>query len=258
MTPAGFGLASDAVHVWTLLGPAPNDAMATLMGVLDDQETERVARLHFRGLRESLITSHGALRFLLGHYLGLDAEKIRFAVGPHGKPRLEPTNRLSFNMAHSGALTVVALTMDCHIGVDVERIQPLCDFRQVAAEFFCPDEVRELMSLPPEDQQDAFFCAWTRKEAYLKASDIGLSTGLSRVCVSVKPKSPPRIIHVNNEADYAEPWTLVDLPLAPLYRAALAYRARRRSLSYFRITNFAEFTQPSPLFDTACWIQRNE
>jgi 4'-phosphopantetheinyl transferase len=227
------------------------------MGVLDDQETERMARLHFSDLRESLITSHGALRFLLGHYLGLDADQIRFAVGPQGKPRLEPTNRLSFNMAHSGVLAVIALTMDCHIGVDVERLRPLCDFRQVAAEFFCPEEVRELMSLPREHQQDAFFCGWARKEAYLKASEIGLSTGLNRVCVPMKPNSPARIIHVNDDANYAREWTLVDLTLAPLYRAALAYRARQRSLSYFRLTNFAEFTQPSLLFDPACWLHPN-
>lgn len=99
-----FELMASDIHVWTLFGAAPHDAIATLAEVLDPQEQARVARLRFRELRESLITSHGVLRFLLGCYLRLDAHKVRFAFGQNGKPRLAPPSRLSFNMAHSGDL----------------------------------------------------------------------------------------------------------------------------------------------------------
>jgi phosphopantetheinyl transferase len=69
------------------------------------------------------VASERALREILGRYLGLPAEELRFETGRHGKPRLaSPQDELAFNLSHSGSLALVAIARR-EVGVDVERIR---------------------------------------------------------------------------------------------------------------------------------------
>lgn len=49
-------------------------------------------------------------------------------------------------MAHSGDLAVVALTLGCEIGVDVEQICPLSGMQEIADRFFGREEASEVMA----------------------------------------------------------------------------------------------------------------
>lgn len=69
------------------------------------------------------VASQWALREILGRYLGLPGEELRFEAGEYGKPRLaDPEGELAFNLSHSGALALVAVARR-EVGVDVERIR---------------------------------------------------------------------------------------------------------------------------------------
>jgi 4'-phosphopantetheinyl transferase len=112
---------------------------------------------------------------------------------------------------------------------------------QIAAHFFCSEETAEIMSLPPNERERAFFCCWTRKEAYLKAIGHGLSMPLDGFRVTVLPNTPAHFVHLGHGAVDTDAWTLHDLHLAPDYAAALAYPDRQRSLSIFPIVDPADF-----------------
>lgn len=81
------------------------------------------------------VASDRALRVILGRYLGLPADELRFETGSHGKPRLAaPEGELEFNLSHSGSLALVAVARR-EVGVDVERIRakrPLGFYRRWA------------------------------------------------------------------------------------------------------------------------------
>lgn len=69
------------------------------------------------------VDSRWALREILGRYLGLPADELRFETNRHGKPRLaSPAGGPSFNLSHSGSLALVAVA-GREVGVDVERIR---------------------------------------------------------------------------------------------------------------------------------------
>ncbi|HEX6206277.1 MAG TPA: hypothetical protein VFZ29_10790 [Solirubrobacterales bacterium] len=69
------------------------------------------------------VDSQGALREILGRYLGLPADEMRFETNRHGKPRLaSPAGGPAFNLSHSGSLALVAVGRR-EVGVDVERIR---------------------------------------------------------------------------------------------------------------------------------------
>jgi 4'-phosphopantetheinyl transferase len=239
MSSADVGqLSQENIHVWTFPSTAADDTVAALARVLNAEETERAARFQFAHLRDSFVIAHGVLRFLLGRYLKIDPAKVQFSFGSKGKPAATEASGLQFNMTHSGALTAIALATRCEIGFDVEKIRPLSDMLQIAERYFCQEEAAELRSLPGELRENAFFCCWARKEAYIKAIGAGLSAPLNGFRVTVDPKAVPRFIHINNDIAEANLWELHDLNLTSGYAAALAYRAPRRALCFFPIDDF--------------------
>ena len=69
------------------------------------------------------VDSRGALREILGRYLGLPADELRFETNRHGKPRLaSPAGQPAFNLSHSDSLALVAVA-GREVGVDVERFR---------------------------------------------------------------------------------------------------------------------------------------
>jgi 4'-phosphopantetheinyl transferase len=130
---------------------------------------------------------------------------------------------------------------DCGVGIDLERLRPIADTAEIARRYFCPEEAAEILSLPPDERDAAFFRCWTRKEAYIKAIGDGLSCPLDSFQVSIEADAQPRIVHIAGDRTAAAIWTLHDLPLAPDYVAALAYRDRPRVVSVFPIDDLAGF-----------------
>jgi 4'-phosphopantetheinyl transferase len=240
------------VHVWPIRIEAPDTVVARFQPLLAPDETARAARFHFDHLQRRFILSRGALRILLGHYLDIAADRIEFSYGSRGKPSLAAPAGIHFNASHSGDVALLAFTLHCEIGVDVEKMRPISDMRGIASRFFCAEESTELMALPPEERERAFFLCWTRKEAYLKAVGEGLYAPLNDFCVTLRPGEPARFIHLRNDAAAAKAWTLHDLDAAPGHAAALAYHDAPRQVHLLPladpagllVSNFTGFRRP--------------
>ena len=229
------------VHVWTLPTQVADSVALKFEAVLSPDEKDRAARFRFDHLRRSFVVARGALRSLLGRYLGIRPASLHFHYGSKGKPALASPAPIDFNATHSGDLAAFAFIVGCQIGIDVELIRPLDEMKEIAGRFFCPNETTEILSLEPTARERAFFCCWTRKEAYIKAIGDGLSAPLYEFRVTVQPHELPRIIHLAHDMTDAKAWTLHDLRLAPDYAGAIAYRGLRRSLSVFPILDPTEF-----------------
>jgi 4'-phosphopantetheinyl transferase len=145
-------------------------------------------------------------------------------------------------MTHSGDMAAFVFTIGCQIGIDLERVRGLSEAQEIANRYFCPDEAAEIMALPPNERERAFFLCWTRKEAYIKAIGDGLSTPLHEFRVTLQPNEPARLVHLARDKEAARVWTLHDLSLASNYAAAIAYRDRQRPLSIIPIVDPRELT----------------
>lgn len=146
-------LRAGAVHVWRVdLDAVPSDVEL----LLDARERERLSRIVREPARRRRIAARGVLRALLGDCLQIDPTSLRFATQPAGKPvlALPGTEHLHFNLSHSGALAVYALTELCPVGVDVELLS-----RRPNA----PKRGREELQ------------AWVRYEAEVKLTGVGIS-----------------------------------------------------------------------------------
>jgi 4'-phosphopantetheinyl transferase len=87
--------------------------------------------------------------------------------------------------------------------VDAETVRPGFASERIAEHFFSRQEVRALRSLPPNQQSEAFFNCWTRKEAYVKARGEGLAIELASFDVSLKPGEPAAILRAADRAKWA-------------------------------------------------------
>ena len=148
-----------------------------LEGLLDPTERERWQRFRRPDDRQRHLLGRAAVRLALGAWLGRDPKELRFRQGPHGKPELADAGPAAprFNLAHSGAVILLAFHRHWPVGVDVEQQQPQLDWRPLAARLLCAAECQQLERLPASAQPNGFLQAWCRLEARLKATGRGLA-----------------------------------------------------------------------------------
>jgi 4'-phosphopantetheinyl transferase len=169
-------LPSGTVHLWFATLDALRPRMEALRELLDPVEQERMARFRFEHDRERFVLGHGWLRELLGVYLKRDGSLVRIARGPFGKPYLERKD-LRFNMSDTKDAILIGFASGLEIGVDIETMARTVDHGAVSKHYFTPAEIRVIESAGDQARK-RFLEFWTRKEAVLKASGVGIMEDL--------------------------------------------------------------------------------
>ncbi len=140
---------------------------------LSEDEQARAARLHPRA-RQRFIAGRSAMREILAAYGLSDPADLRFRYNRNGKPLLDDLP-LGFNLAHSGALGLLAVGASQRIGVDIEQIRPLPRLEHIAQRLFDHETQTRLMAVAAgEARTEAFLQEWTRLEASVKAIGSGI------------------------------------------------------------------------------------
>ncbi len=218
----------DRIHVWR----AALDNAADLRGLLSADELARAARFHFERDSARFIAMRGVLRSILGIYTSVPPVQLKFRYAARGKPSLADNPRdVRFNLSHSHDLALIAVALGCELGVDVEYIKDSTAGPEIAERFFSRAEVVALRALPKALRRDAFFAGWTRKEAYIKATGMGLFAELDRFTVSLAPDEPAALLRVAGAAAEASRWSLFELNPGEGYAGALAVEGRDVQIS---------------------------
>ncbi|HLO30242.1 MAG TPA: 4'-phosphopantetheinyl transferase superfamily protein [Anaerolineales bacterium] len=223
--PDPLDLQFHQVDIWRARLDLPVDRLDQLAATLSKDEAQRAARFHFPADRDRFIAAHGCLRAVLARYLLCEPDQLIFLTNSYGKPELDD-HKLEFNLSHSGDLALVAITQDRKVGIDLERIRGGISSQVIARQYFSKSEFAELQALPLEQREAAFFCCWTRKEAYIKAQGLGLSLPLESFDVSLAPKEPAILRATRPDPEEAARWMLFSPEIDPSYQAAVAVEGR--------------------------------
>lgn len=213
----------DDVHLWSASLDVSAARQRELADLLSDDERERAARFRFRDDRRFFVAARGQLRALLGGYAGREPRAVTFAYGAQGKPGLvDVSDDLRFNLSHSGALVLYAITIGREIGVDLERIRPIPEMADIVDRWFPERERRWFHTRPPGTRRRAFFVLWTRREALVKARGLGIAAIGDVVPGRVDPVAGLAEGGVAAAPLTAEGWTVSTVEPAPGYIASVA------------------------------------
>lgn len=213
------------VQVWLARVPMDETAPAGFALTLSPAEQARANRFLVTPPRCEFVFGRAFLRQLLGAVLQIDPATVTLAYETRGKPRLAvgTPSDLRFNLAHSGGLVAVALARGRAVGVDVEWMKPLPDWRELASTIFSPRERAALYDCPPVQQRAAFFHGWTRKEAWLKATGEGLNDNLPAIEVTLNTGKAPEFLALPGGPAALSRWGIATIPLPPEFAGAVVW-----------------------------------
>ena len=197
----------DDVHVWRATLAWPEAAAHRLEQCLAADERDKMERFRFEKDRRRYLVGRGLLRSLLGRYLDVAPQELRFETTAAGKPHLASgQGQLQFNLAHSGEYVLIAIADGRAVGSMLKR----------SATTSTPDSSRRISfrrtsgasskTLTGRAKIEAFFECWTRKEAYVKARGEGLSLPLDQFDVPLRPGEAARLIATRPDPAEATRW----------------------------------------------------
>ncbi len=164
------------IDLWRFRVDLPEQNIESLQECLSEDELQRAARLLIAAKRRQFIAARASLRMILARYLGCTAKELVFCYGPQGKPELlHNPDGYRFNLAHSGAWGVLAVTRSGEVGVDLEQINNSIKYLSLADKFFSAAEIVCLQNISTTRRRRTFYRLWTRKESFLKQTGCGFS-----------------------------------------------------------------------------------
>jgi len=219
--PAAAGIHD--VEVWRLDCARRRDASLVFRSALDAPERARLCIMRDAGARLRFSAGRWLVRRVLARQLGCTEAEVELAVGAHGRPSLA-AGGIDFNLSHAGSLVVLAVGT-VRVGIDVETTNRSRDWHAIARRFFSPVEFAAIEACDEAERRTAFFRAWTRKEAFVKALGTGLATGFARFDVSIGPR--PALTGARIDGVDASEWSIRDLAAGPDHLGAVAMRTTR-------------------------------
>lgn len=231
-----YGIASGEVQVWRMNLEPSGDVEAGFRAVLSADEIVRADRFIRRvhGLR--FATGRGALRVLLGRYLGCTPGEIQFGYGEHGKPYLEGVSSgIDFNVSNTKAVGMIAVTGGDAVGIDVEGARERLELEKIVRRYFSTNEVEALFGLEAGLRERAFYRCWSSKEAFMKVCGKGLSMGLGNFDVEVDLAKEPAVLRVPDGMGDVGQWTMAELPMEAGVSGVLALEGTLGAVRLFEL-----------------------
>lgn len=216
---------------WSHLSDGP---VAEMLQILTTSETERATRYLAEDDRARFVLGAALARITVAGHTGHHPRDVPLARASgasgrdYGPPRvrwLAPS--VSVSISHAGQLVVAAVSTDAAVGVDVEPIGARTDAVAMVGldDVFSAGERASLVA--HGSQPEHVFRLWTRKEAVVKATQVGLTSSPASVRVDVDGRPAfagwERFPHLLDRVE------LYDLDPCPGYVGALAILSATRS-----------------------------
>lgn len=185
---------SDRAQVQVYVCPVsrvPQDHMVLshYLGFLSSAEKLRYDQYHPKAARLFLI-SRVLVKTVLADKLGISPHQVNIQLHPNGKPFVQGSKAVYFNLTHSADVIILAVTEEGEIGVDIEQVDREFEWMRVDS-VLAPTEIewiKENELTDPFSVYQRFFQIWTLKEAYIKCTGEGMSRHLKKLNFHVLPE----------------------------------------------------------------------
>ncbi|MEB7642799.1 4'-phosphopantetheinyl transferase family protein [Acinetobacter pittii] len=169
--------------------PQDHLVLSHYLGFLSLAEKLRYDQYHPKAARLFLI-SRVLVKTVLADKLGISPYEVNIQLHPNGKPFVEGSKAVYFNLSHSANVIVLAVTEAGEIGIDVERLDREFEWRRVDSVLASSEIewIKQNELIDPSSVYQRFFQIWTLKEAYIKCTGEGMSRHLKKLNFHVLPE----------------------------------------------------------------------
>ena len=170
-------LRSDRVDVWFLSLDQDAGTLERSRAFLSREEIARSERYIHEIDAKRYILAHGLMRALLAEATGQHPEKVAFTFGKYKKPYVAGEYDVQFNLSDTKDALIIAMTSGEELGADIETMDRKVHHEDVADHYFTEAE-KKIIFENKENGKRRFLEFWTKKEALLKASGVGIMDDL--------------------------------------------------------------------------------
>ncbi|MGN5755667.1 4'-phosphopantetheinyl transferase family protein [Acinetobacter calcoaceticus] len=185
---------SDSAQVQVYVCPVsrvPQDhlVLSHYLGFLSSAEKLRYNQYHPKAARLFLI-SRVLVKTVLADKLGISPYEVNIQLHPNGKPFVQGSKAVYFNLTHSADVIILAVTEEGEIGVDIEKVDREFEWMRVDSVL----DLSEIEWIKEKELTDSssvfqrFFQIWTLKESYIKCTGEGMSRHLKKLNFHVLPE----------------------------------------------------------------------
>ncbi len=226
--------ARKSIDVWVIHTEESTISTDGLDSLLSWEEQARARRFIFPRDAQQFRVCRAMLRIGLGWNLGISPKEVQLKEGHRGKPLLQEGRDLHFNVSHAAGLGLIAFTAVGEVGVDVEAIHKEIEAVEIASANFTSREASMISAAKTElERARVFTRLWTRKEALLKATGLGLLDGLNEFDVSQLEGDPielmPQLCY------WQKHWFVRDIEINERFYAAIAAPAGEWSIHCWQV-----------------------
>lgn len=180
--------------------PSENDWSIASRSI-QPEEKERIGRFVFKQDAKRSIIGQLMIRKFLSEATHLPWSKIKTKRDQNNKPIMEGFH---FNVSHDSNLVVLAGEEDTIVGIDIMKNcysggKSLNEFFRLMHRNFHINEWRYINKGTDTEKTNSFYRFWCLKESYVKATGMGLTIDLKKICFIPKSELKKDIILSDTE-----------------------------------------------------------
>lgn len=226
---SAFYLCPNEIQIWYVTPEIFNDGaiQSRLLSWLTPEEQNRFNAFRFERHRQTFLVAHALLRAALSISLGIEPSDWQFQTNAFNKPFIAPPfdqHGLHFNLSHTEGKVALGLTQLGPIGIDVESISRETSIIELAAEILSERERLDLLSCSKINQQSRLLSYWTLKEAFVKATGQGLTSGVKQYVFDLEAHPHPTISFLGPTESQVSDWQFRQYTLPTGHILALAHQ----------------------------------
>lgn len=217
------GLEDDQLHIWWLPLRLNHSQKLVAKGLLNSTQHDKYTRRATSELQEAYLAGRYYLLHLLAAYAHCKPDEVNLSYSRLNKPSLSHQERsIEFNFTDTTVDGVehglFAFTKRHQVGVDLEARARRSNFAAITAKRFTPNEIEFVTNAETKEvDPERFLAIWTRKEAFGKATGMGINFKMNqRDLASDKPEL--NFVDQDNQA-----WRLLQLELGDTLLASVVH-----------------------------------
>ena len=158
----------------------PESLDQNLIFMLSQEEQQKTLRYKFSYDKNLYLIRHLILKKIFLEY----NEYSSLSYDNFGKATLRNSN-LKFSISKSKEYFITAISKKYQVGIDIEKITYIKDYKKIMSLFLHQEEVNIINSFPKQEHLKLFYRFWTAKEAIVKAVGTGISIDLKSINLKI-------------------------------------------------------------------------